>query len=88
MLGNCYCNGIGISIDRKKAVELYQKAANLGNKIRQYNLAIMYENGDGIEKNIDKAIYWYKQSVKQGHQDAQNKLKMLKKIRNSLCKII
>ncbi|POG66384.1 kinase-like domain-containing protein [Rhizophagus irregularis DAOM 181602=DAOM 197198] len=79
MLGYCYNNGIGISINNKKAVELYQKAANLGNKTGQYNLAVMYEKGDGIEKDIDKAIYWYEQSAKQEHQDAQNKLKILKK---------
>ncbi|PKC74831.1 HCP-like protein [Rhizophagus irregularis] len=88
---------------------LYEKAANLGNSLAQYNLAIMYMNGygadkddikafelskqsaeeefidgiralgycyrDGIEKDINKAIYWYEQS---GDQEAQNRLKNLK----------
>ena len=40
----------------------------------QYNLALIYEHGDGTEENIDKAIYWYKISAKQGYEYAQNKL--------------
>ncbi|PKK69042.1 hypothetical protein RhiirC2_749090, partial [Rhizophagus irregularis] len=37
----------------------------------------MYENGEGIVKNIDQAIYWYKKSAEQGDQDARNKLEEL-----------
>jgi TPR repeat protein len=44
----------------------------------------MFETGNGTDKNIDDAIYWYKKSAKQGDQNAQNKLKKLKK--NS-CKV-
>ena len=87
MLGYCYCKGIGINIDKQKAVELYQKAANLGDEVAQYNLALMYKNGVGIEKDVDKAIYWYEHSAKQGYQNAQNQLKKLKKLRNNSCKI-
>jgi len=87
MLGYCYNTGIGINIDKQKAVELYQKAANLRDEVAQYNLAIKYEYGDGIEKDVDKAIYWYEQSAKQGYQSAQNKLKKLKRLRNNSCKI-
>jgi TPR repeat protein len=75
-LGNCYLNGIGTKIDKKKAFELYQK---LGQVDAKYNLGIMYEYGQGFPIDIDKAIYWYEQSAKQGYQDAQNKLKVLKK---------
>ena len=45
----------------------------------QYNLAVMYKSGEGIEKDIKQAIYWYEQSAKQGYQNAQNQLKRLKK---------
>jgi TPR repeat protein len=73
-LGYCYENGIGIKINKRKAFELYQKAADLGNSIAQYNLALMYENGEGVDKNIDQAFYWYEKSADQGDQDARNKL--------------
>jgi TPR repeat protein len=52
-------------------------AANLGNDVAQYNLALMYENGDGITENLNQAIYWYKKSAKQGYLGAHNKLKEL-----------
>ncbi|EXX64377.1 uncharacterized protein OCT59_024038 [Rhizophagus irregularis] len=68
MLGRCYSSGIGVNIDKKKAVKLYQKAANLG----ENNLALKYEKGDGVKKDLDKATYWYehwyKHSAKQGYQ--------------------
>ena len=59
-LGYCYSNGIGSDINKQKAFELYQEASNFGNTFAQYNFALMYENGDGIKKDIDKAIYWCK----------------------------
>jgi TPR repeat protein len=36
-LGDCYFNGIGTDIDKKKAFELYQKAADLGNSSGFWN---------------------------------------------------
>src|SRR5439155_12304016 len=74
MLGYCYDFGIGSSIDKQKAFELYQKAANLGNSVAQHNLANMYKNGEGVDKNKDQAIYWYKKSAEQGYQNAENAL--------------
>src|SRR3989337_543335 len=60
MLGYCYNNGIGTKINKQKAFEFYQNAAILGDDdVAQNNLAVMYEEGDGITKDIDKAIYWY-----------------------------
>jgi TPR repeat protein len=38
----------------------------------------MYENGDGVDKNIKKAIYWYKESAKQGNENSLIKLEQLK----------
>jgi TPR repeat protein len=57
--------------------KLYQKSANLGNCVAQYNLALMYENGNGTKRDMSKAIYWYKKSAKQGDKDAVNRLNNL-----------
>ncbi|CAI2161985.1 13659_t:CDS:2 [Funneliformis geosporum] len=70
----CYNNGIGTVIDKHTAFELYKKAANLGNKIAQFNLALMYQHGEGVDKDIRKTIYWYKKSAEQGVQMAQQNL--------------
>jgi TPR repeat protein len=78
LLGDFNLLGMGINVDKTKAFELYQKAADLGNSTAQCNLAFMYMNGIEIVKNIDKAVYWYKKSAEQGDQDAHNKLEKLK----------
>src|SRR3990170_2587345 len=35
-------------------------------------IAILYENGEGTEKNLEKAFYWYQKSAENGYIDAQN----------------
>src|SRR5207248_2060337 len=77
LLGYFNYHGIGTDIDKQKAFELYQKAANLGNSEAQHHLADMYENGEGVEKDKDQAIYWCKKSAEQGFKKAKNKLKIL-----------
>ena len=47
LLAHCYRIGIETDIDKEKAIELYQVAANLGNSLAQYNLAHMYKDGEG-----------------------------------------
>ena len=79
VLGYCYSYGIGTSVNKQKAFELYQKAADLGDTIAQNILGDKYEMGNGMWKDINKAIYWFEKSAKQGLQKAQNSLKNLKK---------
>lgn len=45
--------------DRKRASEWYLKAADLDNHNAQYWLAVLYENGQGVEQNLPEAIRWY-----------------------------
>jgi uncharacterized protein len=40
-----YDNGRGVKQDYKKAIEWYEKSANQGNTKAQFNLGIMYANG-------------------------------------------
>ncbi|GBC02992.1 hypothetical protein RclHR1_04920001 [Rhizophagus clarus] len=47
----------------RKAFELYQKAANLGNNIAQFNLAFMYDKGEYVDKDDDKAFELFKKSA-------------------------
>jgi TPR repeat protein len=60
-------------LELKLINELYQRSANLGRMVAQYNLGVMYENGNGITKDIDKAIYWYEKSAKQGRKSRRTK---------------
>ena len=41
----------------KEVIYWYEKSAKQGDQDAQFNLAKIYNNGDGIDKDIDKAIY-------------------------------
>lgn len=50
--------------------ELQQKA-NEGDAQAQFDLALCYLNGTGIEKNEELAFNWHKKAAEQGHVNAQ-----------------
>src|SRR5436190_5358242 len=71
MLGYCYYAGIGIRCNKHKAIKLYKKAANLGSSLAQHKLADMYEIGEEIVRDVDQAIYWYREfSEQEGQEDS------------------
>lgn len=47
----------------KKAYVIIEQEAQRGNKEAQYILAQMYENGEGVNKDLSKAVHWYKQAA-------------------------
>ena len=53
--------------------ELTQKAEQ-GSSDAQYNLALMYERGEGVVQDQTKAIRWFRLAAKQGVAEAQYKL--------------
>ena len=57
-----------------KAVSYYNKAANKGNARAQFLLGYMYENGDGVVKDINRAMLWYKSAAEAGNRGAQHNL--------------
>src|ERR1044072_6084763 len=56
LLGYFNYNGIGTNVDNKMAFELCQKAADLGNGVAQSNVALMYQDGVGVDKDDIKAF--------------------------------
>src|SRR6266542_1762965 len=52
----------------------YQKAAENGHINAQNNLAFLYENGEGTEKDLEKSFYRYQKAAENGNVDAMNKL--------------
>ena len=40
----------------------------------QFNLGCSYEKGEGIDKDRQKALYWYGKAARQGDADAQARL--------------
>lgn len=53
----------GVSKDKAKAAYWYQEAAERGNIQAQYFLAERYERGDGVVKDIDRAIFWMRKAA-------------------------
>ena len=40
----------------------------------QYNLGYKYKTGDGMPKDFQQAVYWYRKAAEQGYAPAQNNL--------------
>ncbi|GBC09615.1 hypothetical protein RclHR1_00900001 [Rhizophagus clarus] len=64
LLGNFNYLGIGTQINKENAFKLYEKAANLGNSIAQYNLAQMYKTGEGVNIDYEKAFKLFEESFR------------------------
>ncbi len=60
--------------DYKAALELWLPEARAGNVIAQNNVAILYDRGQGVAKDSDKAFHWYRQAAEEGHSHAQYNL--------------
>ncbi|MNG52499.1 Sel1 repeat protein [compost metagenome] len=63
--------------DFEKSIPYLLEAANRGNARAQYSLGYMYQKGEGVQKDIDKAKEYYQLSAKQGHVKAKSALKKL-----------
>jgi uncharacterized protein len=61
----------GSSFEKDKA------AAEKGVAAAQYNLGVMYENGDGVAKNQAEAAKWYEKAAGQGFGMAQYNLAVM-----------
>ena len=56
------------------AVKLFIEAANGGITVAKYKLGKMFLNGDGVEKDIPKAIEWLKQAALEENEFAEYSL--------------
>ena len=64
----------------KKSIKEFKKVVD--NKLAEtkkksdamFNLAVIYDNGIGVEQNKEKAIYWYKLASDKNHKIAQYNL--------------
>jgi hypothetical protein len=72
-------HGNGVNKDKKKAFELYMKAAELGSSMAASNVGKCYENGTGVKRNKQEALKWYRKAAEQGNEFAKNKVKELNK---------
>jgi TPR repeat protein len=60
--------------DRKTAHEIFVLLSDQGDDRAQYQLGQMYDYGQGVDHNIDKAVYWYERASAAGNKQAQHSL--------------
>ncbi len=53
---------------------LYARSAEQGNAVAQYNVAMMYANGEAVNVDYQQAAYWFGKSASQGLPAAQYRL--------------
>ena len=58
-----------------KAFDFYQRAAKKGEMEAAYSLGGMYENGEGVEKNNERAKFWYCRAAELGSERAERSIK-------------
>ena len=60
--------------DYATALALFRPLAEQGNAFAQYNLGLMYNNGEGVPQDYAEAVRWYLLSTEQGNSGAQNNI--------------
>ena len=66
-----------VTKDLYEAAYWFQKAAAQNNQYAQYNLALCYENGIGVDKDPAEAVKWYQKAANQGNAKAKEALQRL-----------
>jgi TPR repeat protein len=75
-----YDNGLGVTQDHAQAVAWYEKAAEQGDAIAQYNLGLMYVRGQGIRKNYVEAHKWWSLAEAKGDRSAGKNRQVVEKL--------
>jgi TPR repeat protein len=75
MLGAFYQSGQLTGVrDGARALPLYESSAGKGNMYGQFWLGTLYEYGEGVTRDVNKAIEYFRLAAEQGHYDARNRL--------------
>jgi len=61
----------------QEAVQWLRPWAEKGQVEAQYRLGTLYENGQGVAKNLEEAKKWYRNAAAQGHVRARRRLEAL-----------
>ncbi|MDP6137127.1 MAG: tetratricopeptide repeat protein, partial [Arenicellales bacterium] len=59
---NAYNSG-----DYATAVSLWQFHARQGNREAQYAMGVAYHEGNGVSRDLEKALSWFRQAAESGH---------------------
>ena len=74
--------------DYDGAFEYLTKAAELGDIEAHYQLGYMYHQGDGVEKDEEKALYHYEKAVINGHPIARHNLASIEEENGNMERVV
>jgi len=60
--------------DYAAALKEWRPLAEQGDASAQFNLGLMYAEGQGVPQDHAEAVKWYRRAAEQGHAGAQNNL--------------
>ena len=63
--------------DYQTALQQWESLAETGSGRAQFNLAYMYDNGQGVTHDYETAAHWYRAAAQQGHPEAAWNLGMM-----------
>ena len=74
-LGCNYAEGVkGLPQDMDKALELWNRAGELGHVGSYFNIGLCYRNGEGVERDMKKATHYYELAAMGGDTNARHNL--------------
>ena len=71
MLGVLHTEGRGVPASHATAFSWFDKAAQQGLPVAEYQLGVLYAVGQGVETNAEQAAQWFLRAAEQGVPDAQ-----------------
>lgn len=75
-LGRILLGGVSVlKADIPRALALIEQAANAGDAEAQFQLGILFENGEAVEQDMPSAIRWYRAAELQKYPGARAALK-------------
>lgn len=69
-----YKDGRGCELNYGKAIELFERAAEMDCRTSYYHLGTMYETGLGVDEDLSLAKKMYKTAAEKGHKKAKERL--------------
>jgi len=78
--GSSFANGYNDGLlaaetgDYQTALQKWEPLANQGDPLAQFNLALLYHSGSGVDVDEQKAVSWYHKAADNGYYYAQEYL--------------
>ncbi len=73
----------GVKEDKSFARDCFLKATEKGHARAMYNIARMFEQADGVDKDVESAKEWYKKAMDAGDKEARKKYDTLSNLQTA-----